>query len=107
MRLAMASLETLPADQRAVLQMVLGRGRGYEEIGKMLSIDRAGVRDRALAALDALGPETSVPARSDPFGHDITATPPPTMRLWEARGPESVFPGMLSSTKNGTIHQVE
>ena len=61
MRLAMASLETLPADQRAVLQMVLGRGRGYEEIGKMLSIDRAGVRDRALAALDALGPETSVP----------------------------------------------
>ena len=61
MRLAMASLETLPADQRARLQMVLGRGRGYEEIGKMLSIDRAGVRDRALAALDALGPETSVP----------------------------------------------
>ena len=61
MRLAMASLETLPADQRAVLQMVLGRGCGYEEIGKMLSIDRAGVRDRALAALDALGPETSVP----------------------------------------------
>ncbi len=57
----MASLETLPDDQRAVLQMVLGRGRGYEEIGKMLSIDRAGVRDRALAALDALGPETGVP----------------------------------------------
>jgi hypothetical protein len=40
--------------------MVLGRGRGYDEIGQMLSIDRAGVRDRALAALDALGPETRV-----------------------------------------------
>jgi hypothetical protein len=61
MRLAMASLDSLPADQRAVLQMVLGRGRGYDDIAGMLSIDRAGVRDRALAALDALGPETGVP----------------------------------------------
>lgn len=60
-RLAMASLETLPPDQRAVLQMVLGRGRKYDDIAKMLSIDRAGVRDRALAALDALGPDTGVP----------------------------------------------
>jgi hypothetical protein len=41
--------------------MVLGRGRGYDEIAAMLSIDRSGVRDRALAALDALGPETGVP----------------------------------------------
>ena len=61
MRLAMASLETLPPDQRAVLQMVLARGRGYDDIAKMLSIDRAGVRGRALEALDALGPETGVP----------------------------------------------
>ncbi len=61
MRRAMASLDSLPPDQRAVLQMVLGSGRGYDEIAKMLSIDRAGVRDRALAALDALGPETGVP----------------------------------------------
>ncbi len=61
MRLAMASLETLPPDQRAVLQMVLGGRRGYDEIAKMLSIDRAGVRERALEALDALGPETGVP----------------------------------------------
>jgi hypothetical protein len=61
MRLAMASLETLPPDQRAVLQMVLARGRGYDDIAKMLSIDRAAVRGRALEALDALGPETGVP----------------------------------------------
>jgi hypothetical protein len=60
-RLAMASLETLPPDQRAVLQMVLGRERKYDDIAKMLSIDRAGVRDRALDALDALGPDTGVP----------------------------------------------
>lgn len=59
----MASLDSLPPDQRAVLQMVLGRGRGYDDIAAMLSIDRAGVRDRALAALDALGPATKVSAQ--------------------------------------------
>ncbi len=54
----MASLDSLPADQRAVLELVLQRGRSYDEIARMLSIDRAGVRQRALAAFDALGPQT-------------------------------------------------
>ena len=58
----MASLDSLPPDQRAVLELVLARGRSYDEIAKLLSIDRAGVRERALAALDALGPRTGVPA---------------------------------------------
>jgi hypothetical protein len=58
----MASIENLPPDQRAVLDLVLRRGRSYDEIAKQLSIDRAGVRQRALAALDALGPPTRVPA---------------------------------------------
>lgn len=58
----MASVDTLPPDQRAVLQMVLARGRGYDDIAKMLQIDRADVRQRALSALDALGPGTRVPA---------------------------------------------
>jgi hypothetical protein len=58
----MASIDNLPPDQRAVLQMVLGRGRGYDEIAKMLQIDRADVRERAHQALDALGPGTRVPA---------------------------------------------
>ena len=57
----MASLESLPADQRAVLQLVLRRGRSYDEIARLLSIDRAAVRQRALAAFDALGPQTGVP----------------------------------------------
>jgi hypothetical protein len=57
---AMASLDSLPADQRAVLELVLKRGRTYDEIARMLSIDRAGVRERALAAFDALGPQTRV-----------------------------------------------
>jgi Rod binding domain-containing protein len=57
----MASLDSLPADQRAVLELVLKRGRTYDEIARMLSIDRAGVRERALSAFDALGPQTRVP----------------------------------------------
>lgn len=58
----MPPIESLPPDQRAVLELVLRRGRTYDEIAQLLSIDRAGVRQRALSALDALGPEASVPA---------------------------------------------
>lgn len=58
----MASIDNLPADQRAVLELVLRRGRTYDEIATLLSMDRAGVRQRALAALDALGPKTRVRA---------------------------------------------
>lgn len=54
----MATVESLPPDQRAVLQLVLQRGRSYDDIATLLSIDRAAVRQRALAALDALGPQT-------------------------------------------------
>jgi hypothetical protein len=56
----MASLDSLPPDQRAVLQLVLQRGHSYDDIAQLLSIDRAGVRQRALAAFDALGPQTRV-----------------------------------------------
>jgi hypothetical protein len=54
----MASIESLPPDQRAVLQLVLQRGRSYDDIAGLLSIERIAVRQRAHAALDALGPGT-------------------------------------------------
>lgn len=56
----MASLDDLAPDQRAVLQLVLQRGRTYNDIAQLLSIDRAAVRQRALAAFDAIGPQTRV-----------------------------------------------
>jgi hypothetical protein len=56
----MASLDSLPSDQRAVLELVLRRARSYDDIARMLSIDRAAVRERALGAFDALGPPTGV-----------------------------------------------
>jgi hypothetical protein len=53
----MARIDDLPADQRAALQLLLKQGRTYDEIAQMLRIDVAAVRERARAALDALGPE--------------------------------------------------
>lgn len=57
----MAALDNLPPDQRAVLQMVLQRGRSYDEIAAVLSIERGAVRQRALDAFDALTPATVLP----------------------------------------------
>lgn len=56
----MPPLDSLPGDQRAVIQLVLGRGRSYDQIAGMLRIKPDAVRDRAVAALDALGPQTAV-----------------------------------------------
>jgi len=58
----MTSVESLPADQRAVLQLVLQRGRSYDDIARLLSMDRSAVRRRAAGALDALGPQTGLEA---------------------------------------------
>jgi hypothetical protein len=60
----MGSLDTLPPDQRAVLDLVLQRGRSYDDIARLLAIDRAAVRARALAAFDELGPDTGIAAES-------------------------------------------
>jgi len=60
----MASLDELPPDQRAVLDLVLRRGRSYDDIARLLAIDRAAVRARALAAFDGIGPDTGLAPES-------------------------------------------
>ena len=52
----MSGLETLPPDQRAVLQLILKQGRGYADLAGLLKIDPDAVRARAHAGLDALVP---------------------------------------------------
>src|SRR5690349_863366 len=52
----MARFGDLPADQKAVLQLVLRQGRTYAEIATLLKISDAAVQNRALTALDAIGP---------------------------------------------------
>lgn len=53
----MSPIASLPADQQAVLNLLLKQGKSYEELAALLRIDRAVVEDRAHAALDSLGPE--------------------------------------------------
>jgi hypothetical protein len=53
----MASLEELPAEQSAVIQLLLKQGKSYEYIAGMLRLETDAVRARAHAAIDALGPE--------------------------------------------------
>jgi hypothetical protein len=50
----MTELDRLPPDQRAVLSLLLERGRSYSEVADMLAIPESAVRERAHAALDAL-----------------------------------------------------
>lgn len=54
----MARIDDLPADQRAVLQLLLSRGQSYERIAQTLDLGEDTVRSRAHAAVDALGPES-------------------------------------------------
>lgn len=52
----MSRIDELPADRRAVLQLLLKQGRTYDELATMLRIEPGAVRERALDALDRLGP---------------------------------------------------
>jgi hypothetical protein len=60
----MSELDALPADQRAVLQLLLKQGQTYDQLADLLGIDPNGVRARAHSALAALGGEEG--GRLDP-----------------------------------------
>jgi Sigma-70, region 4/Anti-sigma-K factor rskA, C-terminal len=55
-------LDALAPDQRAVVQLVLQRGRSYEQIAELLKISEDAVRARAHAGLNALAPDVELPA---------------------------------------------
>jgi len=52
----MASHESLPADQRAILQLLLKQGKSYDDLAGLLNSDPAGVRRRAHEAVESLEP---------------------------------------------------
>ncbi len=60
----MTELDRLPPDQRAVLSLLLERGRSYSEVADMLAIPESAVRERAHAALDALANDPTGTGRS-------------------------------------------
>jgi hypothetical protein len=49
-------IDALPADQKAVLQLLLRQGKGYDDLSTLLRLEPGAVRSRAYDALDALGP---------------------------------------------------
>jgi hypothetical protein len=55
----MGSLESLNEGQRAVLQLLLGKGKSYDEIARLLHSDPGAVRRRAQGAVKVLGPDSS------------------------------------------------
>src|SRR3954454_7653760 len=52
----MSRIDELPADRRAVLQLLIKQGKTYDELSSLLRIDGDRVRERAHDALDQLGP---------------------------------------------------
>ena len=63
----MAQIDDLPADQQAVLRLLLTQDRSYDEIARTLRMAPAAVRDRAHEAVATLGPSggTVNPGRRD------------------------------------------
>ncbi len=85
----MTDLHSLPPDQRAVLSLVLDRGKSYGEVAEMLGIPESAVRDRAHSALDALGggPTRASAPRSTPQTPAATSSAPPRPPLGGVSGP--------------------
>jgi hypothetical protein len=55
----MATFDQLAADQRAIIEIVLRQGKTYEQIGEMLDLPPARVRELARDALGELAPHTA------------------------------------------------
>jgi hypothetical protein len=77
-------LEDLPPDQRAALSLLLDRGKSYAEISRVLGIPQSAVRDRAHAALDAIGGD---PVEPPPRGG---SSPPATFPLRDPSSPAAL-----------------
>jgi hypothetical protein len=55
----MSTFDQLAADQRAIIEIVLRQGKSYEQIGEMLDLPPARVRELARDALGELAPHTA------------------------------------------------
>jgi hypothetical protein len=55
----MATLDQLPPEQRAIVELVVQRGRSYETLAEVLQVPSARVRELAREALTELSPRTA------------------------------------------------
>src|SRR3954449_616753 len=61
----MTPIDDLAPDQRAVLQLLLKQGKAYTELAALLRISPDAVRDRAVTALEAMGPRDGAPLAAE------------------------------------------
>src|SRR3954454_14343219 len=55
----MATFDQLPAEQRAIIELVVTRGRSYDALADVLQVPATRVRELALDALVELSPVTA------------------------------------------------
>jgi anti-sigma-K factor RskA/sigma-70-like protein len=55
----MPTLDSLPADRRAIIELILRQGKSYDEISELLDLSSARVRDHARQSLAQLAPRTA------------------------------------------------
>ena len=79
----MATFDQLPADQRAIIELLLKRGRSYDALSDMLDMPPSRVRELAREALTELAPVSA--SRVDPDWRDQVAD----YVLGQQSGPES------------------
>src|SRR2546423_8064475 len=77
----MATFDQLAEDQRAIIEIVLRQGRSYEQIGEMLDLPPARVRELAREALGELAPFTAE------FVDPQLRGPPAAFEAWVQNGP--------------------
>lgn len=61
----MATFDQLPAQQKAIIELVLRRGQTYEDLADMLGMSEARVRDLAREALSELSPRSAARVDDD------------------------------------------
>ena len=61
----MATFDQLSADQRAIVELVLQRGKSYDELADLLGVPEDRVRELAQGALVTLAPITAEQVESD------------------------------------------
>lgn len=76
--MAVSPLEPLPADQRAVVALVLKEGRSYDEIAELLGMRVEAVRARARAGLAGLAGDNGLPGEvTGPLADYLLGQQPP------------------------------
>jgi hypothetical protein len=79
----MATFDQLPAEQRAIIELVVQRGRSYDDLADMLDMPSSRVRELAREALSELSPVSA--GRVDPDWREQVAD----YLLGQQTGPES------------------